>query len=220
MKHYSLLLYVIWFVLSSFTAHAADVKPLELDGRAPGRVFEGFGALSAGASSRLLIDYPEPQRGEILDLLFKPNFGASLHHLKVEIGGDINSTDGTEPSHARTREEFENPKPEYFQRGYEWWLMREATRRNPGIVLDVLQWGAPDWIGDREYPRPDESNALGWPERKPLNTKKFYTQDNADFIVSFIRGAKEHHGLDIDYCGIWNETQHDLEWIKLTSKAA
>ena len=189
MNRYSPFFCVIWLLLAAIATRAEGPVPIELDGRAPGRVFEGFGALSAGASSRLLIDYPEPQRGEILDLLFKPNFGASLHHLKAEIGGDINSTDGTEPSHARTREEFENPKPEYFQRGYEWRLMREAKRRNPGIVLDVLQWGAPDWIGDREYPRPDEPNALGWPERRPLNMKKFYTQDNADFIVSFIRGA-------------------------------
>src|SRR5689334_2939243 len=91
---------------------------ITVDGRAKGRVWEGVGALSAGASSRLLFDYPEPQRSEILDFLFKPNFGASLHHLKVEIGGDVNSTDGSEPSHARTREEFDHPKPEYFQRGY------------------------------------------------------------------------------------------------------
>ncbi len=54
--------------------------------------FDGHGALSAGASSRLLIDYAEPHRSEILDYLFKPNFGASLHILKVEIGGDTQST--------------------------------------------------------------------------------------------------------------------------------
>ena len=88
------------------------------------------------------MDYPEPQRKQVLDFLFKPNFGASLHHLKIEIGGDINSTDGTEPSYARTREEFDRPRPEYFDRGYEWWLMREAKKRNPQICLDVLQWGA------------------------------------------------------------------------------
>lgn len=101
-------------------------------------MFEGIGALSAGASSRLLIDYPEPQRSDILDLLFKRQFAASLQHLKVEIGGDINSTDGSEPSHARTRQEFLNPRPEYFDRGYEWWLMKEAKKRNPDIVLDIL----------------------------------------------------------------------------------
>ncbi|PYM13544.1 MAG: hypothetical protein DME18_08770, partial [Verrucomicrobia bacterium] len=78
-----------------------------------GRVFEGIGAVSAGASSRLLIDYAEPQRSEILDCLFKPNFGAGFQHLKVEIGGDMNSADGCEPSHMHTREQ------ENYTRGYE-----------------------------------------------------------------------------------------------------
>jgi galactosylceramidase len=193
-------------------------ETVTLDGRTPGRTFEGIGGLSAGAGTRLLFDYPEPQRSQVLDFLFKPNFGAALQHLKVEIGGDVNSTEGTEPSHARTREEFEHPRPEYFQRGYEWWLMREAKRRNPRIYLDVLQWGAPAWIGDRDVPDHGDPNALGWPERAPRNRQKFYTQDNANFVASFIRGAKQYHGLEINYCGIWNETLHDSAWIKLLRK--
>ena len=44
--------------------------------------------LGGGATSRLLVDYVEPQRSEVLDYLFTPNFGASLQLLKVEIGGD------------------------------------------------------------------------------------------------------------------------------------
>ena len=35
---------------------------IELDPASGGLVFEGIGGVSAGASSRLLIDYPEPQR--------------------------------------------------------------------------------------------------------------------------------------------------------------
>jgi hypothetical protein len=73
-----------------------------LDGNGKGRVFDGLGAASAGASSRLLIDYPEPERSQILDYLFKPGYGAALQHLKVEIGADANSTDGSEPSHMRS----------------------------------------------------------------------------------------------------------------------
>src|ERR1019366_6805704 len=111
-----------------------------LDGQSGGRTFDGLGALSAGASSRLLVDYPEPQRSQILDYLFKPNFGAALQHLKVEIGGEVNSTDGTEPTHMRTRNE------ENYTRGYEWWLMQQAKLRNPGVLLDSLAWGAPGWI--------------------------------------------------------------------------
>jgi hypothetical protein len=158
--------------------------------------FEGIGALSAGASSRLLIDYPEPQRSEILDFLFKPKFGASLQHLKVEIGGDVDSTDGTEPSIARTREEFLHPKPEYFQRGYAWWLMKEARKRNPKILFDALQWGAPGWIGDGN----------------------FYSQDNADFVVAFIKGAKKYHDIDISFCGGWNERPHHADWFIMLRK--
>jgi galactosylceramidase len=65
------------------------------DSQGPGRTFHGIGGLSGGgATSVLLRDYPEPQRSQILDYLFKPNFGASLQILKVEIGGDAQSTDG------------------------------------------------------------------------------------------------------------------------------
>src|SRR5215469_3707764 len=111
-----------------------------LDGTSPGRTFDGLGAVSAGASSRLLIDYPEPQRSQILDYLFKPGYGAALQRLKVEIGADVNSTDGSEPSHQRTAGDHDTT------RGYEWWLMAEAHKRNPKIILEVLPWGAPRWV--------------------------------------------------------------------------
>jgi hypothetical protein len=180
----------------------AQTTTIIIDAGSPGRVFEGIGALSAGASSRLLADYPEVRRSEILDVLFKPKYAASLQHLKVEIGGDINSTDGTEPSHARSRDELVHPRKEYFERGYEWMLMKEAGRRNPGIILDVLQWGAPHWIGEHD-PGLDQSES-----------KRFFSQDNADYIAGFLTGAKKYHGLSIGYCGIWNETPYDVQWIK------
>lgn len=151
-----------------------------------GRVFEGIGCLSAGASSRLLIDYPEPYRGQVLDYLFQPGYGAGFQHLKVEVGGDVNSTDGCEPSHMHTR------RDQNYHRGYEWWLMREARRRNPAVFLDALEWGAPAWIGNGN----------------------FNSQDNADYLANFIRGAHRAHGLTIDFVGIWNETRADVGFIK------
>lgn len=77
-----------------------------VDGSEAHLSYDGHGALSAGASSRLLIDYPEPQRGQVLDLLFKPNYGASMDMIKVEIGGDGQSTDGTEASHMHSRDDL------------------------------------------------------------------------------------------------------------------
>ena len=186
---------LILFISSDYFGFAQ--QQIVIDPSADGRVFEGIGALSAGASTRLLIDYPEPYRSQVLDFLFKPKFGASLQHLKVEIGGDANSTCGTEPSHARTREEFDHPKSEYFDRGYEWWLMKEAKKRNPTIYLDCLEWGAPGWIGDGKY----------------------YSQDNINYIIAFLTGARNYHNLKIDYTGIWNERMYDIEFIKNLRKA-
>jgi hypothetical protein len=158
-----------------------------------GRLFEGIGALSAGASSRLLSDYPEEYRDQILDLLFKPKFGASLQQIKVEIGGDVNSTDGSEPSHAHTRDELLKPESSYFKRGYEWMILKEARKRNPGIFIDCLEWGCPGWIGNGRY----------------------YSQDNADYISAFLNGARKYYNLSFNYTGIWNEREPDYEWIKL-----
>jgi len=159
---------------------------LVLDGVQLGRAFEGIGACSAGASSRLLVDYPEPQRSEVLDLLFKPMHGAGFQHLKVEIGGDINSTDGCEPSHQREPDDLS------FERGWEWWFMREARARNPQIYLDALAWGAPGWIGGGE----------------------FFSEDMAGYLIRFLEGARDVHELELDYIGIWNEVGAPAPWVK------
>ncbi len=121
------------------------VQELVLDGNTATFEFDGHGGLSAGASSRQLIDYPEPQRSDILDLLFSPGVGAALQVLKVEIGGDTQSTDGTEPSHQHSRDDLG------CARGYEGWLAREATKRNPAIKVWSLSWGVPGWIGNGSY---------------------------------------------------------------------
>ena len=106
------------------TAHAAT--SVTIDGQSAGRRFDGLGAISGGGgTSRLLFDYPAQQRSDILDYLFKPNTGANLQILKVEIGGDTNSTNGAEASHMRSRADLD------CGRGYEWWLMKEAKARNP-----------------------------------------------------------------------------------------
>ncbi|MFC7406530.1 discoidin domain-containing protein [Georgenia alba] len=153
-----------------------------VDGDSGGRVFDGAGAVSAGASSRLLHDYPEPQRSEILDYLFSPGYGAALQILKVEIGADTNSTSGAEPSHMPTREQVD------CDRGYQWWLMREAVERNPDIKLAGLQWGAPGWFEGG-----------------------FWSQDNIDYLLTWLDCA-EQHGLEIDYMGGWNESGYDEDW--------
>lgn len=67
--------------------------------------FDGIGAISGGGGETVLLpNYPKPQQTEILDFLLKPNYGASLHIIKVEMGGDAISTDGAKPHAHRIRD--------------------------------------------------------------------------------------------------------------------
>lgn len=179
-------------VILCVTTREGSGQTIILNGKDKGRIFEGVGMLSAGASSRLLYDYPEPYRDDILDFLFKPDFGASLPQLKVEMGGDVNSTDGSELCYAHTWEEFIHPRPYYFGRGYEAWLITEAKKRNPHIKVEILQWGAPGWVGDG----------------------KFYSKDNAELIANYLVGLRRYGGVKVDYTGIRNEVMYDIPWIK------
>jgi len=171
-------------VLSSAVAAGQKVV---IDGCGGGRVFDGVGAISGGGgNSRLLIDYAEPYRSQILDYLFKPHFGASLQILKVEIGADMDSTDGAESSHMHTASD------ENYFRGYEWWLMEQAKARNPMIKLVALPWGAPHWVGNGNY----------------------WSQDMIGYMVKWLQHAQSDHHLTIDYVGGRNEKGYDIQWYK------
>ena len=159
---------------------------IHVDGSDGGRVFGGVGAISGGGgNSRLLIDYPPAQRDQILDYLFKPGYGASLQVLKIEIGGDANSTDGAEPSIEHTRGVIN------CSAGYEFWLAEQAKLRNPNIKLYGLAWAAPGWIGGG----------------------RFWSQDMVGYLMSWLDCAKAH-GLSIDYLGGWNERGFNKEWYE------
>lgn len=168
---------------------SAAAETITIDGQGSGRVFDGLGGVSAGASSRMLYDYPEPERGQILDYLFKPGYGAAMQSLKVEIGGDTNSTSGSEASHMQRRGEIN------CNRGYEWWLMKEAKQRNPDITLAGLEWGAPGWFDGG-----------------------FWSQDNIDYLLAWL-GCAESHGLTIDYVGGWNERGYNADWYVALDRA-
>ncbi|GLZ29053.1 galactosylceramidase [Lentzea sp. NBRC 105346] len=168
------------------TTPARAATSITISGNGSGRVYDGVGAVSGGGgNTKLLYDYAEPQRSQVLDYLFKPGYGAALSLLKVEIGGDANSTDGAEPSHMHTAND------QNYQRGYEWWLMTEAKKRNPNIKLAALAWAAPGWIG----------------------TSDVWTANMITYILNYLRGARDVHGLTIDYIGGWNENGWSTTWF-------
>ena len=167
-------------------ARAQTTTTISVNGTSAGRAFGGIGAISGGGgNSRLLTDYPAAEQQQILDYLFKPGYGASLQILKVEIGGDTNSTDGSESSHMHTSSSVD------CNTGYEWWLMEQAKALNPNIELYGLAWGAPGWIGGGN----------------------FWSTDMINYLVNWLNCAKSH-GLTINYLGGWNERGYNISWYE------
>ena len=157
-------------------ASALPDTSIAVDGHDTGRTFDGLGAISGGGgNTRLLTDYPAPQRNAILDYLFKPGYGANLQILKVETSGDGNTTSGAEQTVEETRGVVN------CDAGYEFWLAKEAVKRNPHIKLSALTWAAPGWVGS-----------------------SMYTQNGIQYIDDWLGCAKQH-GLAFSYMGGWNE---------------
>jgi len=97
-----------------------------------------------------------------------------------------------------------DPWNENYERGYEWWLMVEAKKRNPDIQLYGLSWAFPQWVtcspgtlqncsGQNPYPYPDQL---------------------ATYITKWVAGAKNTYDLDIDFIGSWNERSYNTTYLK------
>jgi hypothetical protein len=180
------LLVSVCCVLTGPQAQAAGSTTVTVNGTQGGRTFDGIGAISGGGgNSRLLADYPAARQQQILDYLFKPGYGADLQILKVEVGGDTNSTSGSESSHMHTAASVN------CNTGYEWWLMQQAKARNPNIRLYGLAWGAPGWIGGGN----------------------FWSTDMINYLVNWLNCAKSK-GLTINYLGGWNERGYNISWYE------
>src|SRR5215831_17900368 len=151
---------------------------ITVNGNGGARVYGGVGAiLGGGGNARYLEDYPPAQRSQILDYLFKPGYGASLQLLKLEIGGDGNSSDGAEPSVEHTAGNIN------CAAGYEFAIAQQAVARNPDLKLYGLQWGAPGWVG-----------ANG----------SLFTSADIRYLLDWL-GCAQQNGLTISYLGGWNE---------------
>ncbi|RDD42717.1 Galactocerebrosidase [Trichoplax sp. H2] len=172
---------ITWLIVAIFSHLRANGHDYPIDDSVGlGPVFDGIGAISGGgATSRLLVNYPQSQREQILDYLFKV-----MTLWKQYIN------DGTEPSHMHSEDD------ENYQRGYEWYLMVQAKKRNPNIKLYGLPWAFPGWVGKGTQD----------PYKYPLITAKY--------ITKWLMGAKKYYNLTIDYVGIWNERPFNSNYIK------
>ena len=115
----------------------------------------------------------------------------------MEIGGDAQSTDGSESSH------MHNPWEENYGRGYEWLLLKEAKARNPKIKTYGLAWAYPQWV----------TCAVGTLDNCTDNIYS-YPEQTARYITKWVAGAKNTYNVSIDYIGSWNERPYNDTYLK------
>ena len=174
----------------SLLSCGTKAQTIQLSSSAKGKQFDGIGAVNGGgATSVLLKDYPEPQRSQIMDMVYKPMFGASVSTILVEVPGDGNSTQGSMPSHSHFRGDHN------YQRGYMWWVMQEAKRRNAGLSLDATSWSAPAWVGN------------------------FWSDDMVDYYIAWLQGLRQVYGLELDALGCHNEKGWNSDFAKNLRRA-
>lgn len=103
----------------------------------------------------------------------------------MEIGGTGDSTTGTESSHEP------NPGQYEWDAGYQWFMIREAKKRNPQIQVYGLAWTFPGWIS---------------------NSPDFGTLA-AKYLADWAAGARDQHNITVDIMGFHNESPWQAEWV-------
>lgn len=191
---------IIMTSMCGLTAYGEDkTMDIIIDGSkantSENKLYRGAGMVSANNSSRLLLDYkaenPEAY-WEILNHIFSAE-GIGVNHLKLEMGADINSSSGTEPTVKRTEDEKADAT-----RGAGYQLAADAKTINPDLTLDMLFWSEPLWVTNAE-----DVNAARY---------KWYKET--------LDAAYETYGIKFDYVSaVRNERAYDAEWIKYLSKS-
>ncbi len=146
---------------------------------------DGFGASGAFRMANNLMNFPEPGRSEVLDALFSQTKGAGLSIVRnivpdgSTVGGGAKSFEPSEGVFDWTADEDQI------------WLMKEAAKRGTTRFMSTV-WSPPAWMKTNNSPiggrlRPDKYLAY------------------AEYLSAYIRGYKEHHGIDIYAISLANE---------------
>ena len=203
---FSIVVCVILAIVQENTAQSQTGQPapgglitgrISLNAKSTGTVdwnkaaqeIDGFGASGAFHMAGNLMDFAEPQRTEILDHLFSQTSGAGLSIVRnfVGDGGSWGSkSNGPSPS-------IEPQEGVWNWTGDEdeIWLMKEAAKRGCTRFMSTV-WSPPAWMKTN-------NNVIGG----SLRPDKY--QAFAEYLSMYVRGYKEHHGIDIYAISLANE---------------
>jgi len=160
------------------------------------QVIDGFGASAAFHQAENLQTYPAEEQRKVLDLLFSQTDGAGLSIVRNIVG------DGGEIGEGKFWGEVRNgPTPSIEPREGVWnwtgdegqiWFMREAAKRGATRYLSTA-WSPPAWM------KTNQSVINGG----HLRRDKY--QAYAEYLAAYVRGYREHHGIEIDAISPQNE---------------
>ncbi len=55
----------------------------------------------------------------------------------------------------------------------------------------------------------------GWVGNATSNNPYLHPEKTAAYVTTWVKGARDAHGIDIDYMGIWNERSSDATYVKM-----
>lgn len=149
---------------------------------------EGFGGSGAFRQADNLMDFPEPQRTEVLDLLFSTTKGAGISIIRNCIGDGGMTAEGSTWGN-----KSDGPVPTIEPKEGEWnwkgdeaqvWLMKEAKKRGCTRFISAA-WSPPAWM------KTNNSVINGG------NLRKDKYRAYAEYLAEYVNGYKKHHDIDI-----------------------
>lgn len=169
-------------------ARDADIPQAKLHWNQTHQVIDGFGA---SQSCDVYADqiYEFDKRDEVMDLLFSGEKGIGLSILRSEVGNGLNMP-------------TIHPDPETWDfTAYEpeQWVLHEAKKRGVEKIMSTV-WSPPAWM--------KTTNRIV----RGGHLKKECYQDYAEYLVNYVKGYKEHHGVEINAVSIANEPEYAAPW--------
>ncbi|WP_052460892.1 glycoside hydrolase family 30 protein [Microbacterium gorillae] len=182
-------------------ASAAD-PVVTIDWSSTQQAIDGFGASGAFQQAAGIQAMPEPQRSQILELLFSRTAGAGLSIVRNDIGDGGTWSDAAGGPHGTILPS----DPGTGTPVYDWtkdddqvWLMKEAQKRGVQTFFSTA-WSPPAWM------KTNNSVENGG----ALRADKY--QAYADYLAAYIKGYREQHGLTISAVSFTNEPNHSFSY--------
>lgn len=162
----------------------------------------GLGVFTGGGTARLLMEYKDEWPSvywEMMELIFSPEYGAGISHIRIELGSDVSSLAGTEAATMR-----ESGAEADVTQSAGFMLAADARELNPGVTLDLAAFSEPAWVAQAFL----DGEEAGW-------------QARYEWYKKTLDAAYDEYGLELDFVTAdkIEALNSDSGWIVYLSEA-